>query len=125
MGINSFDEVRMILFDERRMILRRNGYQKKYWLVALLLIAIVFLFLPGCSKTDQGAAPKKGEAQSPAKVETPVKAPEPAKAEAPPKVQEPVKAQEPAKVQGDAIKPPKKATPKKPGAQEHNPDYDP
>lgn len=105
--------------------MRSNGYQKKYWLTALILIAFVFLFLPGCSKTDQGAAPKKSEAPAPAKVEAPVKPPEPAKAVEPPKALEPVKAKEPAKGQGDAIKPPKKENPKKTGSQEHNPDYDP
>ena len=103
-----------------------RSYQKKYWLMTLLLTAFVFfLFLPGCSKTDQGAAPKKSEAPAPAKVETPVKPPEPAKAVEPPKAQEPVKAKEPAKVEGGAIKSPKKEAPKKGGSSEHNPDYDP
>ena len=106
--------------------MRFRSYQKKYWMTALLLTAFVFfLFLPGCSKTDQGAAPKKSEAPTPAKVEAPVKPPEPAKAVEPPKAQEPVKAKEPAKVEGGAIKPPKKEAPKKGGSSEHNPDYDP
>lgn len=107
-------------------------YQRKYWLTALLLMAFVFfLFLSGCSKTDQGAAPKKSEAPAPAKVEAPVKPAEPPKAEAPAKVeapvkaQEPVKAKEPAKGQGGASKPPKKGGQKVSETQEHNPDYDP
>jgi PBP1b-binding outer membrane lipoprotein LpoB len=107
------------------MIVWCSVYQKKYWLTVLILIALIFLFLPGCSKTDQGAAPKKSEAPAPAKVEAPVKPLEPAKAEVPPKVQEPLKAQESAKVQGGAVKPPKKEAPQKAGSQELNPDYNP
>jgi hypothetical protein len=108
-----------------------KGYQNKCVLTVLLLLVIVFIFLPGCSKTDKGDAPKKAETQVPAKVEVPPKVQEPAKAEVPPKVQEPVKAKEPAKaeipakVQGDPGKPPKKAAPGASGTQEHNPDYDP
>ena len=106
--------------------MRCNGYQKKYGMTVLLLTAFVFfLFLPGCSKTDQGAAPKKSEAPTPAKVEAPVKPPEPAKAVEPPKVQEPAKAPVPAKPPGDAKKPPKKEAPKTDGPQQHNTDYDP
>ena len=106
--------------------MRFRSYQKKYWLMTLLFTAFVFLlFLPGCSKTDQGAASKKSEAPAPAKVETPVKPPEPAKAVEPPKALEPVKAKEPGKTQGGAIKPPKKEAPKKDGPPEHNTDYDP
>jgi hypothetical protein len=103
-----------------------RNHQKKYWFMLLLFTAFVFLlFLPGCSKTDQGAVPKKSEAPAPAKVEAPVKPPEPAKAVEPPKAQEPVKAKEPAKAQGSAVKPPKKEAPKTDGPQQHNTDYDP
>jgi hypothetical protein len=120
-----------LLKERGEKIMRFRSYHKKYWLTALILTALVFLFLQGCSKTDQGAAPKKSEAPAPAKVEAPVKPPEPPKAEAPAKVEapvktpEPVKAKEPAKGQSGAVKPPKKEAPKKAGSSEHNPDYDP
>ena len=106
--------------------MRFNGYQKKYWKMALFLIVFVFLFLPGCSPTDKGEAPKKVDAQAPQKVEAPAKSETPAKAQEPARAQEPAKAPAPAKAPGDAKKPPMKPAAGAGGQQqEHNTDYDP
>jgi outer membrane biosynthesis protein TonB len=109
----------------RERIMRFNGYRKNYWKMALLLVVFVFLFLPGCSQTDKGDAPKKVDAPAPQKVETPAPAPEPAKAPEPTKAPEPVKAPEPAKTPGDVKKPPAKPATQAGAKPGHNPDYDP
>ena len=108
----------------RERIMRLNGCQRSHGKIALLLAVFVFLFLPGCSQTDKGEAPKKVDAPAPQKVETP-KAPEPAKAPEAVKVPEPAKAPAPAKAPGDAKKPAAKPAGQAGGEPTHNTDYDP